>query len=384
MSRICPKCNTQNKEGNNFCVKCGYTFPMKKHCVKCGAMLPLDSKFCTHCGTQSVSHNTQRVPTNVSIKPSPPTTTPRVPTSNKPIKPKRSPLKPSNRTNSPRSGKSLIIALIVTGCIGVIGGSIWYFLSMQKENRIHRFAESFADKASKNQLISLKSIYPGIEKADSVALKYVVEGIVIREENDVYEIVYNPEVTVWAVPAKDNSFVITDSKGLFAYPDGKRDLAMKTGLWTDHIRDIELADRMKDKDFMNFINRKINGVKSNILSQGPYIYVERDVIVGQDIVNNTDQVIKGEDYTLTIHYSFPYWDYETGEFNSGEGYEVVEGKDIPPHDRVFFDCVGDRMFGGGGESRIYSINIKIPDDELRKRFVTFSGKEYQEYLETKK
>ena len=44
----CPKCRTDNKEGANFCIECGYKFELK--CPQCGHPLPRVAKFCEGCG----------------------------------------------------------------------------------------------------------------------------------------------------------------------------------------------------------------------------------------------------------------------------------------------------------------------------------------------
>ena len=44
----CPKCNSENPEGKNFCGKCGARFAGR--CVKCGAGNPPGDNFCGDCG----------------------------------------------------------------------------------------------------------------------------------------------------------------------------------------------------------------------------------------------------------------------------------------------------------------------------------------------
>jgi len=46
----CPKCQTENKEGANFCIECGHKLELK--CPECGHPLPLVAKFCEDCGYQ--------------------------------------------------------------------------------------------------------------------------------------------------------------------------------------------------------------------------------------------------------------------------------------------------------------------------------------------
>lgn len=72
--------------------------------------------------------------------------------------------------------KSVIICLLLS----VLEFGIFSCSKKSKEDEVKEFALGFADKASRNQIDSLKLVYPGIENADSVYLKYVVEGIVVN------------------------------------------------------------------------------------------------------------------------------------------------------------------------------------------------------------
>ncbi len=48
MALICPECQTSNREGANFCRRCGRL--LVDHCPRCRTSLLPDSDFCDHCG----------------------------------------------------------------------------------------------------------------------------------------------------------------------------------------------------------------------------------------------------------------------------------------------------------------------------------------------
>lgn len=48
---ICPKCNSEIKNGSKFCSECGTMIIVKPVCVNCGAKLRDGAKFCVECGT---------------------------------------------------------------------------------------------------------------------------------------------------------------------------------------------------------------------------------------------------------------------------------------------------------------------------------------------
>lgn len=44
----CPKCQSDNREGLNFCEECGAKFEME--CPNCKTKIPITKKFCGECG----------------------------------------------------------------------------------------------------------------------------------------------------------------------------------------------------------------------------------------------------------------------------------------------------------------------------------------------
>ena len=49
---ICPKCNSEIKDGSKFCTNCGEPLPKTKKCIQCGAFIKEEALFCTNCGTK--------------------------------------------------------------------------------------------------------------------------------------------------------------------------------------------------------------------------------------------------------------------------------------------------------------------------------------------
>ena len=50
MSRLCPRCGVEMKEGAKFCSRCGYEYNHGKICPNCRATIKDDAQFCTNCG----------------------------------------------------------------------------------------------------------------------------------------------------------------------------------------------------------------------------------------------------------------------------------------------------------------------------------------------
>ena len=281
--------------------------------------------------------------------------------------------------------KSFIICVLAT----IMGLGAVSCSNKSNEDKIKEFAVGFADKASKNQIDSLKLIYPGIENADSVALKYVAEGIVVNlsDNGNEYEIILSPDVTIWVSEIEDQNYTVTESKGLFAYPEEKKDFATKTGLWEESLNDTELAKRMNDEEFLDYVTKNKLVKFDKIITVGNFNKTGDDS--GYYILKNTSSVpINGSDYEIIIHSSKPYYDPEMPNAVAGWTNEQTKepGLDLPANGEARFTSptVSTWVMGYiGPEKEIKKIEWKLSNDELQKRFVSYTGNEYQEYLDSK-
>ncbi|HEY9806435.1 MAG TPA: zinc ribbon domain-containing protein, partial [Candidatus Obscuribacterales bacterium] len=51
---VCPQCQFENPDSNNFCQKCG-TSLTQKTCPECGSAVAFDAKQCKSCGTTTAT-----------------------------------------------------------------------------------------------------------------------------------------------------------------------------------------------------------------------------------------------------------------------------------------------------------------------------------------
>ena len=254
------------------------------------------------------------------------------------------------------------------------------------EEEVKEFALRFADKVSQNQIDSLKLVYPGIENADSVALNYVEDGIVVNpsENGKEYEIIFSPEARIWVIKNKEKKYSVTNSKGLFAYPEEKKDLATKTGLWDPNLNDEELAKRMNDREFENYIKRIKYLDRKNILIVDTKLTSKDSSRWGESgyyiIKNNTDKTIADTDYRMEFkdELSMPFSETTFKRYSE-------RGQEIPPHGVI--KIKGSWSHAGSGhyeeDHHLVGVTILLSQQELQDKFSTFTGKEYQEYLESK-
>ncbi len=286
--------------------------------------------------------------------------------------------------NHKKRNRYIIIALIVV----VILGGVGYLLfgvgkKVTPEEQVRSYAKYFIEKVSLNQIDSLKETYPDISMADSL-VQIKSDSILVRELTPGrFEATLAPKVKIEVNRNEDGKINVVHSYGLFAYPSKQQEIALQTGLYKDSLNDIEITTRMKDKEFFDYIEKKNKKLTASILKKGKPGHFDGRYIYNY-VTNLTDQPIKGSDYSVTFKDS--WWSFalavEYGDDNGGiTKYAVRQGKDIPPHGTVTFkrEWEGDNWNGD-----IQKIELKIPEEELLKRFAPFKGNEYKEYLDSKK
>lgn len=267
-----------------------------------------------------------------------------------------------------------ICALLICGCDRA---------KTKGEKEVRDFMEHFAEKVAANQLDSISRAYPEIWKVPALtdlnnAHIRVTQSSTNPEE---YMVVINKTVTFKILHKPDGPVIILESHGLFRYPEVEEQLAKKTGLWDDNLNDLALLARMKDEDFKKFLIAKEKEQLNKLISiekpkdAGDYYGL---VDISQALTNNSDRPISGKDYEVKIKYEYvPSEEDGYDTYESGEAIE--DGKDIPAHGMAYFEVEG----GSGGFSRIVGIKWKRPIEELRDRYLSYSGREYQEYLDFK-
>lgn len=251
------------------------------------------------------------------------------------------------------------------------------------EDQVRDYGKYFLEKLSANQIDSLKASYPDIVKADSlVSLQdeaLGIDSIMVAPIATAgqYEVQIGKGVSLIVNYADDGTITVAQSKGLFAFPQSKMELARKTGLWEVSLGDAELADRLNDKDFFDWLAKEKTVKTSDILTLGR---TEGDGYWTDGfryIVNQTDQHINGSDYKVV--YKYGYSVFNGYDYDTSQGTEYKSGKDIPPHGSVKFPFV---KTSHGGED-ITGVKLNLSQDEIQERFAPYTGTEYNDYLKSK-
>ncbi|MCH5223259.1 MAG: hypothetical protein J1E82_04395 [Muribaculaceae bacterium] len=267
--------------------------------------------------------------------------------------------------------KKLLLAFLPLMILCACGGK-----KISPEEEVRNYGKYFVEKLNANQLDSLKATYPDLTKADSIVPVLSDTIMVTETAPGQYDVTLAEGVKLKATRSEDGNISVAESKGLFAFPANKVDIAKKTGMWDDNLNDVQLNERMKDEDFFNHINKTKN--RSNIITWGN-IHVTKFPPDGLStgygyyiLTNHTNVPIKGSDYEVLAR--------EVNE-RFGAYSETLKGINLAPNG------TGKLNISFSGHTEAYalkSIKWKIPESELMARFTTFTGNEYQEYLDSKK
>ena len=255
------------------------------------------------------------------------------------------------------------------------------------EDEVRDYGKYFVEKVNANQLDSLTASYPAIAKADSIAAINTDTIMVAEVAPGQYDLIFTEGMTLKINRSEDGNITVAESKGLFAFPADKVAIAKKTGMWDEKLSDALLSERMKDDEFFNHMASLMNFDKTKIISIGkakPHLD-EEGIVYGfnegsQTLTNLTNKPISGKDYSVKIKWyaSWPCIDDDDPGFD--QGYSSKGGKDIPPHGTVTYKLEQ----GFRNNEQIVDINWKLSSEQLKEKFFYLTGKEYQEYLDSKK
>lgn len=262
------------------------------------------------------------------------------------------------------------------------------------EEEVRNYGKYFVEKLNAWQLDSLKAAYPDLAKADSI-IPITSDTIIVAENAPgQFDMTLADGITLKVTRSEDGNISVIESKGLFAFPADKVDIAKKTGMITEATNDIQKTDVLKNEDFFNWLDKYIVDQLQNVLvikegvsrvkeeKLSSYLYdgvvTYMTTIKPITISNNGNVPIAGADYTVYYTYEIEREEAPEGTFtrskkgislNPGESGQIVITTDASP----FSPPV------------VKNPRIKWnKSDNINKNNYKFSGKEYQEYLDSKK
>lgn len=255
------------------------------------------------------------------------------------------------------------------------------------EEKVKDFALKFGDFVNTNQKDSIQKYYPEFNLTDSLTTLALGNITVTAADSDGnYIIEYSPATSI-TVKDDKGDIKVMESSGLFKYPEEKIEVAKKTGMWEENLSDVKMSERMNDEEFFNFISKKMNFYPDKILTVNSKLKVTKideqmhsDEIYGYyTITNNTDQTIHASDYKMN------FADSHEGGGEQGIKRYSEQGKEISPGETIKIEVKNYSGQGGEHEDHhLVGVTMLLSPEEIQKRFASFSGNEYHEYLDSKK
>lgn len=159
---------------------------------------------------------------------------------------------------------------------------------------------------------SVRMVYPAASVADSVSAKLVADSLKVSETDTkgIYNVYLGNNQNIKVKVAEDGKMSVTESKGIFAYPESDIKFAKATGLTNGANTDVQLAERMKELEPLKiFLYQEYVSGNTSMLSISKKITVTYEPMYGMDegkgyytIKNLTDMPVSGSEYTVAITY----------------------------------------------------------------------------------
>lgn len=250
-----------------------------------------------------------------------------------------------------------------------------------RKAEVAEFAKKVSQYARDNLPDSLAAVYPGMDSLE-ITLAPVSDSVSvdqIPDKENMY-LVKLGDATLEVQCEADGKMTVVKSHGLFTYDKAEKETAKARGQYVDSLPDLENARRMADGEFLAYFEKMKTSFEEvpNPLKVGKYV-ITKNINVGYEIgqgsvtvTNTSNEAVSGSDYRLSYRMEHvpqmqePYSD------------RVEEkGKDIPANGIVKYNIDwGQRDYPDEN-------SFKIVWMAKPKEYVP-TGKEYDQYLESKK
>lgn len=352
-------------------------------CSECGHIISDKAPMCPHCGCPTRDEETQHpwdaAPSNTRIL---------------------------NRRKG-RSNKWLYVVIALWVAVLAGGGYYWYSHSTGDKD-VKELVALFAKAVAAGDRQTISNLYPDAASADSLNFSYDEKSLQVIENNEnEWKVtgVGDKEIII-AKKEGDKTLYIKESHGVFAYPDTLFTMAKGTGWYDKNLNDKQNAERLSDKEFISWMNKKaLKGMKDLIQvtkatsvegpNQSGDCCYSGERICTVVVANLGDRDIAGDEYAV---YAQEKWVYRQW-YDYADGYDYYDtpekgktktltGKPIPAHGTVTYTWNGHGYTFCELESYEdfklkASVSLLSKGENSAKSQMHFTGKEYEEYLAEK-
>ena len=253
------------------------------------------------------------------------------------------------------------------------------------QKQVKNFATDFAQKVSKNQVDSIRAMYPDAAKIDSFALAFNADSLTVveTETEGTYKVMFSKDADMLVECGEEGKMTVKVTRGLAAYPAEKMELALATGWISPELNDIQRQERFADTGFTDALaDIAMEQMKKTVVATG-WDCTWDNVMNGLaalyvKVQNNSDQKISANDYTVTSIVTVrDNW----GNVPPQRGH--ISTLDIKPHQTVRLRVNMDDYPVPESKSQISvnsTVNFNLSKEDLLARFYKPTGNEYKEYL----
>ncbi len=353
-------------------------------CSECGHMISDKAPMCPHCGCPTRDEETQypwdAAPSNTRVL---------------------------NRRKG-RSNKWLYVVITLWVAVLAGGGYYWYSHSTGDKD-VKELVALFAKAVAAGDRQTISNLYPDAATADSLNFSYDEKSLQVIEnnENEWKVTGFGDKELIIAKNEADKTLYIKESHGVFAYPDTLFTMAKGTGWYDKNLNDKQNAERLSDKDFISWMNKKaLKELKNKVKitkatsTKGPGYTPEDIPATSGDtnctviVTNNIDFDLSGNEYKIQAQEKWNYWtNWETPDMNGlkypCEGkVKYLSGKPIPANGSVTFSWKGngycEMAHSGDIDFKLTaSITFTPQFEKSVMKAYHFTGKEYEEYIAEK-
>lgn len=270
--------------------------------------------------------------------------------------------------------KIYLYALLFIGIVGIIS------CSGNKQKKIQTFAEIFIGYLNANQMDSIKMVYP-TANFDSIS-PINMDSIQVIEKDGIYRVIFGGKKWIDVKENEDGTIIVENSKGVAAFPVDKYEIALNTGMLNDSTADTKAVELLRDSVYFNWLNDKALESYNNALevkvNAGNYNYKPEDYIAGKmDITIKNTLPISLESNQYTIEYTMYQPPISVEDRTGWKGTHRKSGIAVEPGQTV------NMTIRDNGKLSNPRAKLKMPLEEYLAKYYKPTGKEYQEYLDSK-
>ena len=251
--------------------------------------------------------------------------------------------------------------------------------SGNKQKQVQAFAEKFSGYVNANQLDSIKAVYP-TANFDSIS-PLNIDTLLITTINGSYRVNFGGNKWIEAKENEDGSLSVENSRGIAAFPQDKYAIALNTGMLNDSIPDSKAVELLNDTTYFVWLNDKakesyetileVNCINSKNGAKDEGVNGKMEV----QIKNNLPIDIDSKDYII----NYTMYQRPMGEDPTGwKGTRTKTGRSIKAGETINM-TISD--YGVLSNPRAV---LNMPVEEYIDKYYKPTGKEYQEYLDSKK